>query len=355
MKKGKKMNIIDGLTADDVLLMPKYSDISSRSGVDLSVDFGKGIVLKNPIVAANMMNVCGAEMAIAISDLGGMAILHRFMEYEEIPKLFKSLTEQDSWRAGHIGCSVGVHEKDKKLVSDCVAAGCKIICVDIAHGHSKVGVDMTRWIHENYPDALLISGNIATADSAEALYASGADVVKCGIGSGSICTTRIETGNGVAQLTALEMAFKNSLSCEKDDQGNILKVKRKYKVIADGGIRRAGDAVKYLCFSDAVMLGNVLAGTNEAPGETFVMDGVTYKKYAGSSTHKSNHVEGVVGLVPSKGPVKDVCRHFLEGISSGCSYQGVNNLTDLKKNPVFIRISNAGLTESHAHDIKLIK
>ena len=349
------MNIVEGLTADDVLLVPKYSEISSRSAVDLSVDLGKGIVLKNPIIAANMMNICGPEMAIAISDLGGMAILHRFMEYDEIPKLFKSLIENELWRAGHIGCSVGVHEKDKKLVEDCVAAGCKIICVDIAHGHSKVGMDMTKWIHENYPHVLLISGNIATAEGAEALHASGADVVKCGIGAGSICTTRVETGNGVAQLTALEGSFKSSLACEKDDQGNILKVKRKYKVIADGGIRKAGDAVKYLCFSDAIMLGNVLAGTNEAPGETFVIEGVTYKKYAGSSTHKTNHVEGVVGLVPSKGPVKDVCQHFLEGISSGCSYQGANNLNDLKKDPRFIKISNAGLTESHAHDVKLIK
>lgn len=752
------MNIKEGLCADDVLLVPKYSEITSRSNVDISVDLGKGIKLKCPIVAANMSNVCGPEMAKAISDLGGLALLHRFMEYEEIVKTFISLVENEPWRKDFIGCSVGVQEKDKVLVKNLISAGCKIICIDIAHAHSKLGLEMTKHVHETYPDVLLIVGNVATYQGYKALSDNGADVVKCGVGSGcfaagtrilmsngtckniedistgdtvinkdgkpvkvknmimtgikkvvsmkhdlshketlvtsdhqywvgdgntlskqvwddgfvkkmdlmsktspkqskykwkmisdlkqdclllpkniewelaesfsipllkrsggnghtsivnsldvtltpsyelgyifgtflgdghafqactnhsksgsvfwyfglneenianklndclekvfnkklviektknilhcryhykpladflftfgkkdkkhlpsnlivnnskylegildglidsdgscetygrrrfintseqlielfsfiskilygafasacrknpstgklnnckiencldgyvaginntankrltknyqisqirkteiveelmpvydievdcethsfianyaivhnSICSTRIETGNGVPQLTALSDIYEqvtqkenlniyyHLLKCYEPDQpahftmkSKIAKLedeaKHRAKIIADGGTRRAGDGVKYLCFSDALMLGNVLAGTDEAPGETFVIDGVAHKTYAGSSTHKSNHIEGVVGLVPSKGPVKKIVESFLEGIRSGLSYQGVSNLEDLKKNPEFVRISSAGLIESHPHSVKVVK
>jgi len=372
------MNIREALCADDVLLVPKYSEIISRSQVDLSVDLGKGIKLKCPIVSANMSNISGPQMAKAISDLGGLALLHRFMEYEEIMKTFVSLVENEPWRKDFIGCSIGVQEKDKELAKNLVSAGCKIICIDIAHAHSKMGLEMTKYIHETYPDVLLIVGNVATYSGYKVLSDNGADVVKCGIGSGSICSTRIETGNGVPQLTALSDIYEQAihkeniindlhiLNCYESGGPSYLLIKdritrlqneaeNRAKIIADGGIRRAGDACKYLCFSDAVMLGNVLAGTDEAPGDTFVIDGVTHKTYAGSSTHKSNHIEGVVGLVPSKGPVKKVVESFLEGIRSGCSYQGVSNLEDLKKNPEFVRISSAGLIESHPHSVKIVK
>jgi IMP dehydrogenase/GMP reductase len=159
----------------------------------------------------------------------------------------------------------------------------------------------------------------------------------------SLCTTRVETGNGVPQLTALEEVY------EQSDRG------KKFKIIADGGIRNAGDAIKALVFSHAVMLGNVLAGTDEAPGQTITVDGQTYKTYAGSSTHKINHIEGVTGLVPSKGPVKKVLEHLLDGIRSGCSYQGAHNLDELRKDPEFVLISNAGLTESKPHDIIVLR
>jgi IMP dehydrogenase len=345
------MNIVEGLCYDDVLLVPKFSEIETRSDVDLSVSLGKGINLKIPVVSSNMVDVTGKDMAVAISDLGGMALLHRFQEYKEIPKLFSGIIHQSQWRANYIGCSVGVQEKDKELVRECVKQGCKIICVDVAHGHAKRCLEMTQWIHDTFPNVLLITGNVATAEGAESLYRAGADVIKVGVGSGSICSTRIETGNGVPQLTAIDDVYSNSLDYEDDLYGNPSKSKRKYKIIADGGIRRAGDAVKALCFSDLVMLGNVIAGTNEAPGENFFFNNQNYKRYAGSSTHKTKHIEGVAGLVPSKGPVKNVLDGFMDGIKSGLSYQGVNNLTDMKKNPRFVKITNAGLIESHPHDI----
>lgn len=726
------MNIIDGLTADDVLLIPKYSEIDSRSNVSVSVDLGKGIVLNCPIVSSNMKDIGSDEMILAISDIGGLALMHRFEDYENIVTRFKNLTKEE-WRKNFIGCSVGVHEKDKKLVDDCVGAGCKIICVDVAHGHSKISLNMVSWIHNKYPDVLLIAGNIATADGARHLYMAGADVCKCGIGSGcfaagtrvmmangiyknieevqigdrvinkdgnavsvknvvmtgvkkvvkirhdlshkdtfvtedhkywvgdsntmsdlrwkegdvvkkldlltkkgeskfkwkqvkdlnkdsflmpnkinfelqenfsipikkrdggnnknsvkykidvilspsydlgyifgtflgygnsfqasngksmigrvswyfgsneeyivnklnnciknvfnkelsidkqksifncklyykpfadflasfgkknkkhlpehllvsnkeylqgildglidsdghiepsgrkrfnntseqlielfstlsyllygtfasgnarkisigglkncnvnncleswtssinktaskkltkdyqvslirninnlemylpvydievdcdthsfianfaivhnSICSTRIMTGNGVPQLTAVESVYRESLNYDVQ-QSEYVKENRKFKIIADGGIRKSGDGTKYLCFSDVLMLGNVIAGTDEAPGETMIIDGIKYKQYAGSSTLKTKHVEGAVGLVPSKGPVKDVIESFLEGIKSGCAYQGVDNLKDLKKDPQFVKITNAGLAESHPHSIKIIK
>ena len=155
----------------------------------------------------------------------------------------------------------------------------------------------------------------------------------------SLCTTRVETGNGVPQLTALEFIRKVNVC----------------KLIADGGVKNTGDVVKALCFSDSVMLGNLLAGTDEAPGDIITTpDGKHYKQYAGSSTHKTSHVEGVVGLVPYKGPVSNVINHLIDGIRSGLSYQGAHNIKELQKDPVFVSISHAGLVESKPHDV-LIK
>lgn len=154
----------------------------------------------------------------------------------------------------------------------------------------------------------------------------------------SLCTTRVETGNGVPQLTALNNVYSHAK-------------KHGFKVIADGGLKNGGDITKALCFSHCVMLGNILAGTNEAPGDIITTDKGQYKQYAGSSTHKSNHVEGVVGLVPYKGPVTEVIKTLLEGVRSGLSYQGAHNLTELRRNPKFISISHAGLIESKPHSV----
>lgn len=339
------MRIKTGYVFDDVLLVPKHSDVEKRSSVDLSVDFGHHInKLTIPIVSANMKNVTGAEMADTIASIGGLPILHRFYSsnHEMVAEFMKT------WLHSNVGCSVGVQSSDKELVDQLVGVGCQVICVDVAHGDHDNCVRMCNYIAAKH-DVLIIAGNVATLSGALRLYHAGARVIKVGVGGGSLCTTRIETGNGVPQLTALEDVYEAS----KTVHGESGHPRRKFKIIADGGIRSAGDIVKALCFSDAVMLGNLLAGTNEAPGAIVTIAGVRYKEYAGSSTHKTNHVEGVSALVPAKGPAANVIAQLLEGVRSGLSYQGVSNLDELKVEPEFVTISNAGLKESHPHDVHI--
>lgn len=336
------MNIIDGLTYDDVLLMPKYSEIESRSSVDLSVYLGKGMKLDIPVISANMKDVTGPEMAKSIAFMGGLGLLHRFSTLEEQVNDFnESIYKLGN---GKVGCSLGVKEEDKERLDALYDSGCRIFCIDVAHGHNKNCGDMTSHVAKKYSDVLLISGNVATPEGAKYLADCGADVIKVGIGPGSLCSTRVETGNGVPQLTALQL-----IAMDRDNRN------MNYKIVADGGIKHAGDITKALCFADAVMLGSLLAGTNEAPGHNVTMNGVNYKQYRGSSTLKDKHIEGVQGMVPLKGPVGNIIDKLLQGLKSGCSYQGANNLIDLKKNPKFIRISSSGLIESHPHSVVVMK
>ena len=345
------MKVRQGLTFDDVRLIPKYSEVATRN-MPLDVSLGKGVNLRSPIVSANMKNVTGHEMAIAIAKNGGLPLLHRFATINEQRTMFKKATEYNSI----VGCSVGVKDEDYGNADALVTAGCSILCVDVAHGDHILCLKMVERLARNFPDILLIAGNVATAAGARRLHDAGADVIKVGIGGGSLCTTRIETGNGVPQLTALHDVFmescKNVSNMSTGFQGTMKDTyDRKFKIIADGGIRRAGDIVLALCFSDAVMLGSILAGTDEAPGdvEIDVATGRRYKIYAGSSTHKASRVEGVVRRIDCKGPVEPILTKLCEGIQSGLSYQGCMNLEELKEDPEFIQISNAGLTESHPH------
>ena len=330
------MKLKAGYTFDDVLLVPKYSTIKSRSNIDLSVDLGK-IKLRIPIISANMKNITEVAMAKVIADLGGLALLHRFLPYKEILVLFQNI--EPHYRA-FVGCSVGIQDKDKDFITILAAKGCNILCIDVAHANNKYPIDFIKWAAKEFPNLLLIAGNVATREGVLRLADVGVDVVKCGIGPGSLCSTRVRTGNGVPQLTALEDCY--------------LAAKEKgIKIIADGGCKNSGDLVKSLCFSNAVMTGSLLAGTDEAPGELISIEGKTYKQYAGSSTLKSNYVEGVSGFVACKGPVKKVVQDLLEGIRSGLSYQGANNLEELREDPEFILVSQAGLVENHPHNIFL--
>lgn len=327
------MKIKKGYCFDDVLLVPKYSPINSRSEINTTVTLPKGIKLQIPIVSANMKYVTGPKMAIAIASMGGLALLHRFDTQENLIRNYIETKESNN---GLIGCSVGNKKEDVKLIHSYLSLGCKIICVDVAHAHSQNTILFIKDIVKNFPNILLIVGNVATKEAAECFIKEGVDICKIGIGNGSTCSTRIETGNGYPQLSALE-------ECCIDNNTTLF--------IADGGIRTGGDCVKALCFADLVMIGNLLAGTDESPGELISINGKKYKKYAGSSTHKTNRIEGVSGLVPYRGPVKDVIQKLVEGIQSGCSYQGVSDLYNLKIDPQFVEISNAGLVESNPHNI----
>jgi len=344
-------NIRDGITFDDVLLVPQHSDVESRSkDVDISVKWGC-LHFDHPIIPANMKTVTGEEMALRIIKSGGLAILHRFMEEQEQVRVAENIVADHGNE--NFAVSIGIKPSDKEMVDRFRHAGVRLVCVDVAHGDTKQCAEMVSWLKNKHPDMFVIAGNVATGEAARRLWQAGADVVKVGVGPGSLCTTRIETGNGVPQLTALmDVAEVQRQLNELERTRNYPHEKiRKFPFIADGGIKSAGDIVKALCFADMVMIGNLFAGSEEAPGKRLVIDGMSYKEYVGSSTHKTNHIEGVAALVPYKGTFQDILTKLTEGLRSGCSYQGSHNLEELKDNPVFIRITNAGLKESHPHDV----
>ena len=345
------MYIREGLCYDDVLLVPKHSNVESRSNIDLSVKLNKYKYL-HPIIPANMKTITESNMVDAVLESGGLAILHRFMPLDEQVKICKFfINEDEPENANQLAFSVGVKEEDKEAVSYLYKNGARIFCVDVAHGDSEFCFNMTKWIRMVYPDVFIIAGNVATGDGAKSLWDAGADAVKVGVGPGSLCTTRIETGNGVPQLSALIDVY--GVRKVLRDHQEINGLNREFYIIADGGIKNAGDIVKALCFSDMVMVGNVFAGCEETPGNILSIDGKQYKEYVGSSTHKTNHIEGVAAIVPAKGRFKDILTKLLEGIRSGCSYQGSYNLNMLKRNPEFVKITSAGLRESHPHDVIL--
>lgn len=338
----------DSLCFDDVLLVPEYSEITSRAEIDLSVEFN-GVKYKHPIIPANMQSITGEDMIIEIITSSGLAILHRFMDIEEQYTIARRIVN----KYGHcnFAVSVGIKSEDIEHIIYFHQLGVRIVCIDIAHGDSKHCIEMVKSIKNLFPDITVIAGNVATGPGAKRLWEAGADIVKAGIGGGSLCTTRIKTGNGVPQLTCIMDVAEAQKEMIRLQHIRYPEIKRDFPFISDGGLKNSGDIVKALCFADMVMVGNIFAGCKETPGETHAINGIWHKEYAGSSTHKTNHVEGVIAWVPCKGTYSEILMPLLEGIQSGMSYQGVNNLSKLKNNPTFIKITNAGLKESHPHDV----
>jgi IMP dehydrogenase len=343
------MSIREGLTFDDVLLTPRYSDISSRSNVDISVELPKGFTTALPIIPANMKSIMNKDVAQEIYSLGGLSLMHRFCSIEDQLQVVQGLAKENGDGVFEkVGLSIGAKSNDRENVDMFVKNGVKIICLDIAHAHSKMAREICEYVSSKYPKVLLMAGSIATAEGAAFLYKSGADVVRCNLGNGSICTTRLQSGVGVPQLTALMEINPRKRQLEEE-------LGRKLTLISDGGCRYSGDVVKALTLSDLVMSGNMFAGCIETNSDVSEANGVQYREYSGSSTHKNNHIEGVFAKVESKGHIKDVMRQILEGVRSGCSYQGVSRIRDLQKDPQFIRITNAGIAESRAHDVMVVK
>lgn len=261
-----------------------------------------------------------------------------------------------------VGAAIGVSADREERTAMLVKSGVDVLVIDTAHGHSKNVLEAIKDIKKNYPNVPLIAGNIATAEGAEALIKAGADVVKIGIGPGSICTTRIVSGIGVPQITAIADAAA---------------VARKYgkTSIADGGIKYSGDVVKALAMgADLIMAGSLFAGTEESPGETIFYQGKTYKTYRGMGSigamksgskdrYFQNDIEseakfvpeGIEGRVPYKGHVADVIYQIIGGLRSGMGYVGAKNLSELREKARFVRISAQGLHESHVHDVIITK
>ncbi|GIU71920.1 MAG: inosine-5'-monophosphate dehydrogenase [Candidatus Nitrosocaldaceae archaeon] len=476
------MDIREGLTFDDVLLIPKRSGVISRKHTDLSTRLSRNISLNLPIISANMDTVTESNMAIALAREGGIGIIHRFMtveqQVEEVEKVKRSESivieqpytispsntvadaktimkkfgvsgllvvdkegklvgivtrrdvqfESDNKKINNImtksvikakygisideakellhkhrieklplvdeknrvkglitakdinkmeeyplaskdkkgrllvGAAVGVKGDFMERTEALLEAGADAIVVDIAHGHSENAINAMRMIKKAFPDCELIAGNVATAEGTKDLIDAGADAVKVGVGSGSICITRIVTGSGVPQLTAI-------MDCAK--------VAKEYDVpiIADGGIRNSGDITKALAAgASSVMVGSILAGTDESPGVSITKNGKRYKIYRGMASFYAalgrkyreegglsmeedlnDYVpEGVEALVEYKGSVIDIIRHLAGGLRSGLSYCGARNIIELQKNATFIKMTTAGYIESMPHDVKVM-
>ena len=476
------MEFKEGLTFDDVLLVPKYSDITSRSQTNLSTKLSRNISINIPFVSANMDTVTESSMAVAMARAGGIGIIHRFLTIEEQAnevlkvkrsgsvmienpysisseksikdaldyaedkeisgllvvdsnsKLVGIVTERDLLFANSngsisdimtkdvvtakpgvtldeakqilhqhrieklpivddsgiikglitskditnnadfpnaskdkkgsplVGAAVGVKGDFLERTESLLEAGTDVLVVDIAHGHSENAISAIKNIKKAFPDCELIAGNIATAQGTEDLIKAGVDAVKVGVGSGSICITRVITGSGVPQLTAV-------MDCAKigNDYG--------IPIISDGGTRTSGDATKALASgASSVMVGSMLGGTDESPGTVLTKNGKRFKVYRGMASlaasigRKSKETgsfsfdddlndyvaEGVEAMVPYKGTVVDILKQLSGGVRSGLSYCGAHSIFQMQENAEFIKMSRAGFAESQPHDVSLM-
>lgn len=328
-----------GLAFDDVLLVPRFSTFTSRfcGEISLSVEVLPNFVLKYPLISANMDTVTNGKVASEMERLGGLGIVHRFMSIEDQIKECVDLERP-------ILC-IGVGEEGiNRLNAFCERKLPSAVLIDIAHGDSS---EMLKQINTVKRFGLsVIAGNVATKDGAKRLWDSGADCVKIGVGPGSLCTTRIQTGCGVPQLTAIM---------------DIAEIKPNDKtLIADGGIRFGGDIVKALAAgADAAMVGQIFAGAVETPGERYRdrQTGQILKRYRGLASKEAQEswkgfvtsIEGEATFVPYKGSIEEIFRPLIDSLLSGMSYQGARNIKELQENATFVRQSFAGLRESLPH------
>jgi len=329
-----------GITYDDVLLVPQYSDILSRREVSLTTDFGKGIELSLPIIASPMDTVSEADMAGNLGELGGLSIIHRYNTVEEQSAMIASLGKKIL-----VGAAVGVLDDYMDRSRAAIEAGAKVICIDVAHGHHILMKNAIESIRELVgEDIHIMAGNVATLEGFNDLADWGADSIRCNIGGGSICTTRIQTGHGVPGLETI-------LQCAKSD--------RDAKIIADGGIKNSGDIVKaFAAGADAVMLGSLLAGTDCSPGTIFKTEtGELRKTYRGMASADAQRdwrgrvssCEGISSSVPYRGKLANVIKELERGIRSGLSYSGARSVKELQAKAQWLQQSNASTTESSAH------
>ncbi len=349
--------IKEALTFDDVLLLPRFSKILP-SETDISINLGRNIKLKTPFLSSAMDTVTESSMASAIAKEGGIGIIHRNLDIKKQSKEVEKVKKNNLLVGAAIGTSISDLERAKRLLG----SGVDLIVIDTAHGHSeKVVKILSKLKKYNYKIPICV-GNIATSEAAKRLYNSGADIIKVGIGPGSICTTRMVAGIGVPQITAIMQVYKFLRS-------------KKIKIISDGGIKFSGDIAKALAAgADAIMMGSIFAGTDESPGKKFKIKNRFYKRYrgmgsigamsAGSSNRyfqknykdKSKFVpEGVDGRVEYKGNVSKIIYQLQGGLRSSMGYIGAKTIKDIKKNAKFVKITKAGFYESMVHSVEMIE
>lgn len=332
------------LSYDDVLLKPQYSDIKSRTEIDTTTDLGNGLVLKSPVLSSPMDTVTEAGMAIAMATYGGAGIIHRYNTIDQQQNAVQRADALGS-KSGVVGAAIGVTDDYVERAQALVGADVDFLCIDVAHGHHILVKKALHKLREVLGDYIhIMAGNVATLEGINDLSDWGADSVRCNIGGGSICSTRVQTGHGIPGLQTI-------LDCAQTD--------RDVAIIADGGIKNSGDIVKALAAgANAVICGSLLAGTTEAPGEVLRdMDGTAWKTYRGMASKeaqtdwrgKYSSLEGVATRVPYQGKAKNILEDLDRGIRSGFSYSGARSLEELHAKAEFIFQTASGLSESRTH------
>ncbi len=347
--------IKESLTFDDVLLLPRYSNVLP-SQTDISIKLTKNISLKVPFLSSAMDTVTESKMAIAMAKEGGLGVIHRNLDIKNQTKEVIKVKKKKLL----VGAAVGTNQEDIERTISLVANGCDLIVIDTAHGHSEKVLRMLSKLKKINNKVPICVGNIATSEAAKKLYNSGADIIKVGIGPGSICTTRMVAGIGVPQISAI-MEVKKVLK------------KKNIKIISDGGIKFSGDIAKALAAgADAIMMGSIFAGTHESPGKKFKFKNKIYKQYRGMGSigamssgsanryfqknykDKSKFVpEGVEGRVEYKGNVSKIIYQLQGGLRSSMGYIGAKGLGQIAKNAKFIKITKAGFYESMVHSVEM--
>jgi len=332
------------LSYDDVLLCPQYSDIKTRSEIDISVSLGRGLSLAVPILASPMDTISEFEMASSLSSVGGAAVIHRYNTIAHQAQLVMAAKELQP-EGLTVGAAVGISGDYLNRAAVLNALAVDFICVDVAHGHHISMKEALTALRSLLGDQIhIMAGNVATLAGVNDLADWGADSVRCNIGGGSICSTRIQTGHGMPGLQTI-------IDCAQTD--------RDVKIIADGGIRNSGDMVKaFAAGADVVMCGSLFAGTAETPGE--IMEdqaGHRWKIYRGMASKeaqidwrgKYSSFEGVSSRVPYRGKISDIVEDLSRGIKSGFSYSGARNLAEFQAKSKFIMQTPAGQSESSTH------
>jgi IMP dehydrogenase len=332
---------------DDVLLEPQHSDIESRTQISLAVEMANYVELEIPIVSSPMDTVTEVEMALAISNEGGLGILHRYNTIDEQVSMVKEIISEDAMTK--FGVAIGVTGDFEERANALVNAGCRMLCLDVAHGHHTLMKNALQVLRKAFGNKVyLMAGNVATLSAFNDLADWGADALRVGVGGGSICSTRIQTGHGIPTLQSV-------IDCAKSDRDCLL--------IADGGIKNSGDITKCLAAgADLVMVGSLLSGTSETPGDIIhYNDGSPSRKiYRGMASReaqkswrgKVGSIEGVATTVVTKGPVSDVLKDLVWGVKSGLSYSGCRNLLEFQGKSKFIEQTTASQIESNPHVLR---
>ena len=349
------VTIKEALTFDDILLLPKYSNILPAK-TNINLQLTKKVSLKVPFLSSAMDTVTESKMAIGIANEGGLGIIHRNLNIKQQSKEVEKVKNKKL----QVGAAVGTSQEDIDRAKSLTSNGVDLIVIDTAHGHSEKVIRTLEKLKKSIKNIPVCVGNIATGEAAKKLYNSGADIIKVGIGPGSICTTRMVAGVGVPQISAI-MEVKKALH------------KKKIKIISDGGIKFSGDIAKALAAgADAIMMGSIFAGTEESPGKKFKLNGKFYKQYRGMGSvgamssgsanryfqknfkDKSKFVpEGVEGRVEYKGNVSKIIYQLQGGLRSSMGYIGAKNLKEINKKAEFVKITKAGFYESMVHSVEM--